>query len=78
MQLLHHSNGANLDSLVDTEKSQHKEKTNNECVSTVLGHHTLLKKALAEIVKLSMTLHLTSDWLMAAENVTTFIFFRDQ
>lgn len=36
------------------------------------------KMTLAEIVELSMTLHLTSDWMMAAENVTTFIFFWDQ
>lgn len=38
----------------------------------------LKNTALAEIVELSMTLHLTSEWLMAAENVTTFIFFRDE
>lgn len=36
------------------------------------------KKALAESVELSMTLHPLSDWLMAAENVTTFMLFRDR
>lgn len=36
------------------------------------------KMVLAQIAELSMTLHLRSDWLMAAENVTTFIFCWDQ
>lgn len=36
------------------------------------------KMVLAQIAELSMTLHLGSDWLMAAENVTTFIFCWDQ
>ena len=35
------------------------------------------KKVLAVMAELSMTLHLTSDWLMAAENVTTFALYRD-
>lgn len=35
---------ANLNSLVDPDNSQHKGRTNKECVSTVLGHHKLLKR----------------------------------
>lgn len=36
------------------------------------------KMVLAPIAELSMTLHLRSEWLMAAENVTTFLFCWDQ
>lgn len=39
--------------------------------------HNNFTKALAETVELPMTLHLTRDWLMVAENVTTFMLFRD-
>lgn len=54
---------------------------NNWC--RVIAHsrrekNRVAKMVLAQIAELSMTLHLGSDWLMAAENVTTFLFRWDQ
>lgn len=68
---------ANLDSLLDTDKSQHKEKNQWKMCFYTAWPPKVAKKALAESVELSMTLHPLSDWLMAAENVTTFMLFRD-
>lgn len=56
---------------------------NNRCRVIAGGRKEEQKKrvakmVLAQIAELSMTLHLGSDWLMAAENVTTFIFCWDQ
>lgn len=69
---------ANLDSLLDADKSQHKEKNQWKMCFYTAWPPKVAKKALAESVELSMTLHPLSDWLMAAENVTTFMLFRDR
>lgn len=44
--------------------SQQAVKNNEECVSTMMGHHMLTEGFGG--VQLSTTGHLTNDWLMAA------------